>query len=296
MKILITGATGFVGRNLVPYLFSHGFVELAIAVRDPQKAISMFESIPLTYISCERTFRQQIIDFAPEVVIHLATNFNFHSDEKSVRDIVVANILFGSLLLEAVSYTPCKFFINLGTFAEYYYNDGNFLPNTFYAATKTAFRSIIQYYQLKGDFKWINLIGYTIYGKKNDSKKIIDYLIDALNSPIPLNFTKGEQINDFIHINDVSDFFYVLLSNLNLLEDTMYTQLYLGTGKGTSIRELSYIIETVYKQKVNANWGGLSYRPYDIMYAVAPISRNLDLLKWKTKISLEEGIKMLRYE
>ena len=37
MKILITGATGFVGRNLVPYLFSHGFVELAIAVRDPQK-------------------------------------------------------------------------------------------------------------------------------------------------------------------------------------------------------------------------------------------------------------------
>ena len=34
MKILITGATGFVGRNLVPYLFSHGFVELAI----PQKA------------------------------------------------------------------------------------------------------------------------------------------------------------------------------------------------------------------------------------------------------------------
>lgn len=81
MKILITGATGFVGRNLVPYLFSHGFVELAIAVRDPQKAISMFESIPLTYISCERTFRQQIIDFAPEVVIHLATNFNFHSDE-----------------------------------------------------------------------------------------------------------------------------------------------------------------------------------------------------------------------
>lgn len=75
------------------------------------------------------------------------------------------------------------------------------------------------------------MIGYTIYGKKNDSKKIIDYLIDVLNSPIPLNFTKGEQINDFIHINDVSDFFYVLLSNLNLLEDTMYTQLYLGTGR-----------------------------------------------------------------
>lgn len=38
MKILITGATGFVGRNLVPYLFSHGFVELAIAMRDPSES------------------------------------------------------------------------------------------------------------------------------------------------------------------------------------------------------------------------------------------------------------------
>lgn len=56
-------------------------------------------------------------------------------------------------------------------------------------------------------FDWL----YNLW-QKNDSKKIIDYLIDALNSPIPLNFTKGEQINDFIHINDVSDFFYVLLS------------------------------------------------------------------------------------
>lgn len=61
MKILITGATGFVGRNLVPYLFSHGFVELAIAVRDPQKAISMFESIPLTYISCEGHFANRLL-------------------------------------------------------------------------------------------------------------------------------------------------------------------------------------------------------------------------------------------
>ena len=42
MKILITGATGFVGRTLVPYLFSHSLTDICLLVRDRQKAESMF--------------------------------------------------------------------------------------------------------------------------------------------------------------------------------------------------------------------------------------------------------------
>lgn len=38
MKILITGATGFVGRTLVPYLFSHSLTDICLLVRDRQKA------------------------------------------------------------------------------------------------------------------------------------------------------------------------------------------------------------------------------------------------------------------
>ena len=42
MKILITGATGFVGRTLIPYLFSHSLTDICLLVRDRQKAESMF--------------------------------------------------------------------------------------------------------------------------------------------------------------------------------------------------------------------------------------------------------------
>lgn len=38
MKILITGATGFVGRTLIPYLFSHSLTDICLLVRDRQKA------------------------------------------------------------------------------------------------------------------------------------------------------------------------------------------------------------------------------------------------------------------
>ena len=47
MKILITGATGFVGRTLIPYLFSHSLTDICLLVRDRQKAESMFPGLCL---------------------------------------------------------------------------------------------------------------------------------------------------------------------------------------------------------------------------------------------------------
>lgn len=51
MKILITGATGFVGRTLIPYLFSHSLTDICLLVRDRQKAESMFPGLCLEIIA-----------------------------------------------------------------------------------------------------------------------------------------------------------------------------------------------------------------------------------------------------
>ena len=51
MKILITGATGFVGRTLIPYLFSHSLTDICLLVRDRQKAKSMFPGLCLEIIA-----------------------------------------------------------------------------------------------------------------------------------------------------------------------------------------------------------------------------------------------------
>jgi CDP-paratose synthetase len=51
-------------------------------------------------------------------------------------------------------------------------------------------------------------------------------------------------------------------------------------------------MEKISQSKLNAIWGGYPYRPYDTMYAVAPIAKNIELLNWQAKISLEEGIRI----
>lgn len=45
---------------------------------------------------------------------------------------------------------------------------------------------------------------------------------------------------------------------------------------------------------IGFNWGGLSYRKFDNMHAVASISKNIELLGWRSKISMEEGLRILK--
>jgi len=295
MKILITGATGFVGKTLIPYLFERGENNIAILVRDKKKASDLFSSIPITIIEIDNCMRENIISYSPEIVLHMAALFNTRDDVETAKKIIESNITFGTLLLEALSNTACKYFINIGTFTEYLYGAGEYMPNSLYAASKTAFRSIIKYYQNLTNFNWINIILYTSYGRSNNQKKVLDYMLEAMDSPITVNFTLGEQITDFIHVDDIADFFYNLFLKIDLFKDS-YTQLHLGSGKGYSIREASQVLEDVFSKKINANWGGLSYRPFDAMYAIAPIAKNIELLNWRSKITLEQGFTILKNE
>lgn len=66
--------------------------------------------------------------------------------------------------------------------------------------------------------------------------------------------------------------------------------IHLGTGIGHSIREVAYIIEKETGKKANINWGALPYRDRDIMYAVAPIGKNVECTGWRCKINIQEGI------
>lgn len=295
MKVLITGATGFVGKTLVPYIYGKGCTEMALLVRNEEKARKMFRfcsNIKLINL-CESTWREQIISYSPEVVLHMAAFFSTRCDNNNATEIVHSNILFSTLLLEALSHTKFKYFINVGTFTEYLYGNGEFFANNLYSASKTAMRPIIKYYQTQSQFKWINVIVYSPYGRHNEKKKVIDYLIDAIDSPVQVDFSKGEQVLDFIHVDDMADFFYTLFIKVNCIKGS-FVELHLGSGVGHSIREVASIIEQVWGKKINANWGGLPYRQYDTMHAVAPISKNIELLGWKAKIGITEGIRILK--
>lgn len=289
MKILVTGATGFVGKNLVKKLKNYDF---KIIVRRLTEEYPIDQQI-IYDINKLKDFKLDVELYNPDIAIHLASHVSSSDNVDSIISIVNSNILFTSILFDALRTTDLLLFVNTGTFAEYYFNDGIENPSYFYAASKTATRSIIKYFKNMYDFKYINIIPYTIYGGDSRAKKVIDFIVDSTRVNTSIDMTGGEQILDFIHIEDVVDFYIHCIKNTKLIKDeSIY---HLGTGKGTSIKEVANIIEKVTSKKTNINWGAIEYRPLDIMRSIAPVYKLEKELNWKPKISIEDGIiKMLQ--
>jgi CDP-paratose synthetase len=108
-----------------------------------------------------------------------------------------------------------------------------------------------------------------------------------LDSDIPVEMTAGEQILDFIHVDDLTDFYRFCIENYKRLSDG--ADYHIGTGRGMSIKELAVLIEDITGKKANIAWGAKQYRKLDVMKAIAPLD-SIKKLNWIPKINLEYGI------
>lgn len=291
MNILITGSTGYVGRHLVPKLIGKGHEVLEIT-RNISKSNQLYGDKTKKYqISDDQEkFTKEVTQFKPEVVIHLAAYLTANDDYATLQKLLNSNIEFLCRLLDTLKNTQLKLFINTGTFAEYYKGDKILDPAYLYAATKTASRSFLDYYSKVYKFKQATVVPYTIYGGIDSHKKIIDIIFDSLDNPTPVDLSPGEQVLDFIHINDVTNFYLQIINNYEKIPNKSIFQL--GTGKGTTLRKLAEIIGTKTGKKANINWGGKPYRPSDVMYAVADTKYQQMFLDDNfLPIDIKEGIK-----
>lgn len=285
-KILITGATGFVGQNLVRQFAENKEYDVICVVRNLAKAKEVLPKGVHSILSSEVS---TVASLGIEYVVHLASCLTSRDDTEAMHNILDVNIYFSTELLDALKECKAIKFINLGSFAQYKTNPGIAEPAYLYAATKQAFKPILDYYAANGDWSYVHLIPYTIYGGVNNQKKLIDYVKESLDAEEPVKMSPGYQVSDFIHVNDVIDCIRFFIDHPEKWEGQHGEEYHLGTGKGTSIRELATLFEKLTGKKCNIEWGGLPYRKRDIMHAVAPIGKLLDL-GWKSRIKLENGI------
>ncbi|MCL2434532.1 MAG: NAD(P)-dependent oxidoreductase [Lentimicrobiaceae bacterium] len=295
MKIVITGATGYVGQNFIPELIqTFPEVEIMTVNLSVEEASGLFPYSQCKHISIQELPLIQY--FNPNLVYHLATLSTSRNDEEIIHPMLEANIEFGVKLLHHLSFcNNLQLFVNIGTFAEYNQGTQKISNSYLYSATKSAFRCFVEYYANLSDFKAVHLVPYSLYGGKDTAKKIIDYIRESLDAEQPVKMSKGEQILDFTHVKDIASFFLLIIKKFDqFLQFPIGEEFHIGTGTGTSVRDLAKMMEKIFGKSCNANWGGISYRPLDTMYAVAPVNNNMELLNWKTEISLEDGLEMYK--
>ena len=237
--------------------------------------------------SC-RKITEKIKEFGPDIVIHLAAHISPKDDPDTMKRLLESNVFFLCKVLNSIKGSETKLFINTGTFAEYFRGDGQLDPAYLYAATKTASRFFVKYYSKVNNYNEVTVIPYTIYGGNEKQKKIIDIIQDSMSSPNKVDLSPGDQVLDFIHVDDVADFYVHIVENYKSIDNGSTFKL--GSGRGTTLRELSNLMESISGKKTNINWGGKPYRKSDVHYAVADTS-DLRKIGWTHSIDLGSYIR-----
>ena len=293
MRILITGATGFVGKCFVRSISRVQDMELMLLSRNFIKTKSLFENLDCELVSIENT--ERIKEFNPEIVFHLASKVTSLNSVEVIDELIDSNILLGVKLLDVLrGCDATKLLVNFGTFSEYRHGEDSVNSAYLYAATKTAFRSFLNYYSELSGYKYIHVVPYTIYGGEDTAKKIIDHIKDSFTTLEPIKMSGGEQILDFIHVQDIVSFMNYILSDFEKFNQLSNGEtIHLGTGRGTSIKELAAMMEEHFGLKANIEWGALPYRERDVMRAIAPVDK-LRMLGWRHQFSIENYIEYTR--
>src|SRR5450759_1726296 len=146
MKILLTGASGFIGRHLISQLLQEGHSVWVTLTEDEKSPFT--EEVRTINVHGDRLddtielFGKNKI----EGIIHLASYVQSDSHNSAdISQLINSNVLFGTQILECAIKANVKWFINTGTFWQNYQN-ADYSPVNLYAATKQAFEIIAQYY------------------------------------------------------------------------------------------------------------------------------------------------------
>jgi len=301
MRILVTGATGYIGSNLVKSLVKENKYEIAV-VKRPKSDISVLNSVSgyISVYDLDKTSDAIYVIIShekPKIVVHLASLFLSNHNQKQISPLIESNITFPTKLLDAMATYGVRRFLNTGTSWEYFNGSRDYDPVCLYAGTKRAFEDILKFYIQSASIKSVTLKLFDTYGPNDPRPKLFYFLKKCLVDEQPIDFSPGEQTLDLLHIDDVVSAYEKALIYLAKKESQEHNIFFIGLGKERRLKDVVGIFEEIIGKKLNINWGGRPYRQREVMRAQADISQAKEKLGWHPHISLREGIrKMLKEE
>ena len=291
--ILLTGGTGFVGSHLLEELLNlnQKVILLKRSFSNTWRINEFKENKNLILKNIDKENLNDIFSqYTIKGVYHLATFAQRTHKSDAVKNMIGSNITFPTELLENSVNHDVKFFINTGSFSEYELKNSpisethKIKPFNLYASTKIAFENILKFYSDNYDLNCQTLKLFTPYGPKDDEIKITPYLI--------INSIKKENILiksptkklDFIYVKDVVDCYIALMNQLDKLNE--YNSFNVGTGRGTSIKDVLKIIEKYLGENNHVDYDNLEND-----YVWCSNKKSYDKLNWAPKTKLDDGIK-----
>jgi nucleoside-diphosphate-sugar epimerase len=294
--VLITGAAGFIGSNLLRRLVTK-YSNINIIIKSNSDTWRINDlSNSINVYNCDLSdysLVKKIIDeIKPKIIFHLAAYGAYHY-QNNLDLIRKINLDSTINLLNACLKYDFRIFINTGSNSEYGFKrspmkESDVLePNSYYSVFKSASTHFCMYESKSKKRPIVTLRPFHVYGPFEERTRFIPALIDHLKQGKCPPLVSPEIKRDMIFIDDVVDFYLTVVNELN-----GYGNIYnVGSGIERSIKDIVEIAIKITGADVTPVFGTMQNRDWDNINWKADMSFTRKNFNWTPKIDLNTGLK-----
>ena len=318
MKIIVTGACGFIGFHTIKKLInSTTFEILGIDIINDyyDKKLKydrlyelgifgkIYENKPykkdnLTFIQvdiCDRVSIQNVFkNFKPDIVLHLAAQAGVRYSFENPKTYIDTNILGFNNIIECSNINKVSHFIYASSSSVYGANkkipfsieDSTDNPISLYASSKKMNELMAYSFSENFGMNTTGLRFFTVYGSWGRPDMAYYIFADAMRKNTSINvFNSGKMSRDFTHIFDIVDCIEKIIKTTPKTKYNIYN---IGNNKPTTLSKFISIIEDKFNKPLNKIY--LEKPKGDVLNTYADISHTYNDFKYSPNISIEEGL------
>jgi len=293
--ILVLGAGGFVGANLLRRLLAHRSDVFGVVRGLPAWRLDGIDrrhvlEIDLTDLAATRNMVESL---APGTIFDTVA-YGAYSFETDHALIYRTNFLALVQLIELLATRKFAAFVHAGSSSEYGLKCAgpdeteSLLPNSHYSVSKAAASEFISYAGHVRRLPVVNLRLYSVYGPYEDTSRLIPNLVSkALEGKFP-PFVNAETSRDYVYVDDVCDAFIMAAAKMS--PDLYGENFNIGSGRHTTMRDLAAVTAQTFAIEEEPVFGSMQGRQWDLADWYASPGKAERTLGWRAQTSLPQGL------
>lgn len=280
LKVLVTGAKGFIGSNLCSYLEHRGFVVDAI-------------DIDIVDLIDFPNLRAHFEQFKPDYVVHLGAFVNLSRDFAVASLCLDPNIKGTLNVLEASRLVSAKRILYFSSQEIYGHGTPPFSekdslkPPSVYSVTKVTGEYLCKLYKDLYALPFTIFRMANVYGPNQNPARLIPTAISNALKNTDIRIASGSNKRDYIFINDVLEVIHLSLHTNNAANDTFN----IGSGASHSVTDVVDIVVKLTKSASHVLINEVPTRVLEIENLYLDVTKAEKVLNWTPKTSLEDGLK-----